>query len=160
LCEVCLGLIEGPLRLLDQGFVLPERRLEIACVHHCDDLAGLHHVPFVGQQLEDAPGEFGVDIDLVRFEAPVAPGDAGRQPRPVVHPPIADAEPADQHGEHQQGGPDPALSALRDCRRRHDRRQRGRGRGDKALAPNDLFGPGIAVVAGRHRGNLGLSDWG
>ena len=50
-----------------------QRSREILGVHARDDLAGFDHVAFVGKNFGDAPGELGVDVDLVRFDPAVAP---------------------------------------------------------------------------------------
>ena len=71
---------------LSFGFL--QRGLKVLGVHARDDLAGFDHVAFVGTHFGDASGEFRVDVDLVRFDPAVAPGDPGRQLRLGVLPPI------------------------------------------------------------------------
>jgi hypothetical protein len=57
--------------------------LEIAGVHHRDDLACRHHVAFIDKKFGDPAGKLGVDVDL-RFQATIPGGDTGRQLRLVL----------------------------------------------------------------------------
>ena len=45
------------------------------------NLPGLDHVALVGEHFRDAAGEFGVDVDLVRFDPAIAVSDAERELR-------------------------------------------------------------------------------
>ena len=55
-----------------QRFGLLQRGLEIARIHHRDDLARRHHVAFIDKKFRDAAGKLGVDVDLVGFEAAIS----------------------------------------------------------------------------------------
>ena len=52
------------------------------------DLPGFDHVAFVGEHFGDAPGEFGVDVDLVRLDPAVPEHDAWREASLLEPPPI------------------------------------------------------------------------
>ena len=98
--EVRLRLVERALRLAHQRLGFLQRSLDIAGIHHRDDLAGRHHVAFIDKKFRDPAGKLGVDVDLVGFEAAISGGDAGRQLRLMLMPP----EPADARAraDHQQ----------------------------------------------------------
>jgi hypothetical protein len=85
--EVRLCLVERTLRLAYQRLGLLQRGLEIASIHHRDDLACRHHVAFIDKKFRDAPGKLGVDVDLVRFQATIPGGDARWQPHLMLLPP-------------------------------------------------------------------------
>jgi hypothetical protein len=53
-----------------------QRGGQILGVHAGEDLAGLDHVAFVGKHFGDAPGELGVDVDLVGLDPAVARREA------------------------------------------------------------------------------------
>ena len=107
----------------DLGLRFFQRGGEILRVHARDDLAGLHHIAFVGQDFGDAAGEFGVDVDLVGLEPAVAEGDAGRQLPLKVVPPIISA--AGAAGDERQGHDDPQPPSACRPRLRDRNRQAG-----------------------------------
>ena len=77
--DVGVGFLDGFLRQPHLGFGFLQRGRKVLGVHTCDDLAGFDHVTFVGKHFGDAPGELSVDVDLIRFDPAVAPGDPRRQ---------------------------------------------------------------------------------
>jgi len=100
--------------LVHQRLGLLQRSREIPGIHHRDHLTCLRHVAFVDEQLRNAAGKFGVDVDLVRFEAAIAPCDARRQPRLMVLPPEpADARPGADHQQNQQKRETRSRASLR-----------------------------------------------
>ena len=65
-------------------------------VHARDHLAGLREVAFPLQDLDDAAGNFGGDVDFGRLDAAIAGSDAGRETFGTHDPP-----------EHGDGHDDP-----------------------------------------------------
>jgi hypothetical protein len=113
LIKVGASLIDRLLRLLDLGLGFLERGCEVPRIHYGHDLSGFDHIALVNAKLENAAGEFGVNIDRVRLNATVAVGDPGRQGRLTMYPPIDSAAcPENKHAEGQ-GNLCPATAALR-----------------------------------------------
>ena len=77
--------------LLDLRLRLFQRSGKILRIHAGDDLAALDEIAFVGKQLGDPPGIFGVDVDGIRLEPAVAVGNTGQQLRAHVLPPVISA---------------------------------------------------------------------
>jgi hypothetical protein len=72
---ICL--VERTLRLVHQCLGFLQGSLEIAGIHHRDDLACRHHVAFIDKKLRDAAGKLRVDVDFIGFEATISRGDSG-----------------------------------------------------------------------------------
>ena len=102
LLHIGVSFLERLLRLPDLRFILAERSFQIARIHARHPLAGLDERAFVDKEGRDRARELGVDVDLVGLDPPVAPGDAGRQPRLMLLPP----KPADPRAaaDHQEKG--------------------------------------------------------
>jgi hypothetical protein len=79
LLDIGARVIEALLRSLDLRLGLVLRGGEILGVHAGDDLAGFDHVAFVRRHFRNAPGELGVDVDLVGLDPAVARCDAYRK---------------------------------------------------------------------------------
>jgi hypothetical protein len=97
--DLALLLSEALFRFLDRTLTLEHNslcfsllRLQILRVHDRKDLASLHQVAFIGEQLRDATGEFSVDIDRVRFKSAIAGRETRRQSRTRVKPPRPSSE--------------------------------------------------------------------
>jgi hypothetical protein len=57
---------------------LLQRRRQIPGVHPRHDLASFDHIASVSEYLRDAPGELGVDVDLLGFDSAITEGDSQR----------------------------------------------------------------------------------
>jgi len=68
-----------------------QRSGKILRIHAGDDLPALDEIALVREQLGDPPGIFGVDVDGIRLEPAVAVGNAGRQLRAHMLPPVISA---------------------------------------------------------------------
>jgi hypothetical protein len=124
--DVRARLVETLPGLLNLRFGLSKRRFEIPGIHAGERLGRFDHVAFVGEHLGDAPGELGVDVDLVRLDPAVAECYAGRQLRLRLSP---DVERASGHDSHDsQGERHPRPTPTRRFRLRVRRRDRQRGR--------------------------------
>ena len=77
--------------LLDLRLRLFQRSGKILRIHAGDDLPALDEIALVREQLGDPPGIFGVDVDGIRLEPAVAVGNAGRQLRAHMLPPVISA---------------------------------------------------------------------
>ena len=102
LLDVGARLIEALLRSLDLRLGLVQRGGEILGVHAGDDLAGFDHVAFVGEHFRDAPGELGVDVDLVGLDPAVARCDPYRKAALTRMPPIGARAASGEDHERQQ----------------------------------------------------------
>ena len=75
---------------------------------------GADHVAFLDQQLRQAAGEFGRDVDFVGLDAAVALDDADRQFGMVLLPPIGAGarrqNECDERSSHRGPAPAPALT--------------------------------------------------
>jgi hypothetical protein len=140
--EIGLGLVERATRLLHQGCVLFERRLQILCIHHRDDLTRPYQIALIGKERQNAPRKLGVYVDFVGLEPAIAPGDAGQQARSQVKPPITSRSRGGQQHEGQHSASEPAPSSRPIRHRRHHRRQSDGGR-----RPDDL-GTGCGALGG------------
>ncbi len=105
-------LVDRALRLHDLRLRLLERRFEVARIHAGDDLAARDHIAFLDEDVRDTPGEFGVDVDLVGLEPPVAPGDPGRPLLAALLPPIGAA---DRYNDEQADEQERLLPAVPRC---------------------------------------------
>lgn len=134
LVEVGTRQFKELLRLKDLGLRLAERGFEVAGVHPGDNLPRFHHIAFFGQDLGDAAGEFRGDVDLVRLEPAVSPGDPGRQPCLGLPPPIDAANYGNRQRQQRKRGLDrPPLASFR-----HRLRCRNPNRQVRALGRFDL----------------------
>ena len=104
--EVVVGLLDRDLRQgdapavlgrLDLRLRLAQLRFEGGGVHPGDDLAGLDRVALIEQDVLDAAGIFGGDVDLVGFQPAVAGGEAGGKRR------LRKEVPGDAAADHQRG---------------------------------------------------------
>ena len=168
LLDIGVRFVEGVPRRLDLRLGLVQRGLEILRVHARDDLAGLDHVALVGEHLGDAPGEFGVDVDLVGLDPAVARRDPQGQAALVHMLPIGRAPAGADDDESEQRPRFPSRPSAR--RRRTLARDGQRGRrgnqrrlvGREHVAVHDLR---LARRGGRRRSfcfvaahHRGLSD--
>ncbi len=71
-----LGGKDGVFRLAHLGAGLVQLGVQHLGVHARNDLARLYEVTFVNGDFTDAAAQFGSDIDLCGFDAPVAAGEA------------------------------------------------------------------------------------
>ena len=63
--------LDGAARLVDLRLRLFQRGRDVLGIHAGDNLSGLDDIPFVREQLGDAAGIFGIDIDLVGLKPAV-----------------------------------------------------------------------------------------
>jgi hypothetical protein len=125
LSDVVGGFFNRFLRLLHLGFGFLQGGRDVLGIHAGDDLAGFEHVAFVGKYLGDAPGELGIDVDLVGFDPAVAPGNSWRQLRSGVFPPIECGSGSTDKDDNRERNPKPALAQRHSPRDRHRDRQIG-----------------------------------
>lgn len=107
-------------RLLGLRFAAFQRRLEILDIHAGDNLSRLDHVALLREKLGYASGKFGVDVDFIGLETPVAPDDADGQLVAHVLPPINATRARRQHDRRkgQCKPPSPFTANARGNRRR------------------------------------------
>ncbi len=89
----------GVLRLPHLGLGLGQLGLEHLGIHPRDDLAGLHEVALVDQDLRHPPGELGRDVHLGGLDAPVAAGESLAQAGRSRY--VCQASAPAEHGRHQ-----------------------------------------------------------
>jgi hypothetical protein len=117
---------DAVLGLRDLRLRLPERGLQVACIHPRDHLSRMHHVAFVGQNRRDAARKLRVDIDLVGLEPSIGPRDPWRYCRPAMgEPPGRAARAGCQHHNCGERHTAPACAAGRRSRFRDHHRQAG-----------------------------------
>jgi hypothetical protein len=76
-------------------------------------LASFDHIAGVTENLGDAPGEFGVDVDLLGLDPAVTEIDPRGQLRLQMQPPIKPTAGAARHDSQNQRKPKPALARRR-----------------------------------------------
>jgi hypothetical protein len=77
-------------------------------IHDRKGLARLHKVAFIDEELRNAAGELGVDIDLVGLKATVAGSEARGQRRRPMEPPVGDCRCGCHESQKRQAAPQPA----------------------------------------------------
>ena len=115
--EVRLRLVERALRLAHQrlDFFSEASRSRVSII--ATTWPAAHHVAFVDEELRDAAGKLGVDVDFVGFEPTISGGDAGRQLRLMLMPPdqpmpAPRADQQQQSQDHDTRSPTAAVAAA------------------------------------------------
>ncbi len=106
-----MGSFHRALSLLQLGLGLPALGVEHLRVHVCDDLPGGDKVALVDENVLDAARRLGGDVDLHRFDAAVAAGEAVTQLFRLEIAPAQKDETGRNHNESDPQEPVPVQRA-------------------------------------------------